>query len=60
MDTCTCTWYNNADIRNIWNLQSYFAARFIGITMGIMLMSYGIKLIASLFEKMSIVRNDKR
>lgn len=28
-----------------------FAARFIGITMGIMLMSYGIKLIASLFEK---------
>ncbi len=28
-----------------------FVARFIGITMGIMLMSYGIKLIASLFEK---------
>lgn len=28
-----------------------FAARVIGITMGIMLMSYGIKLIASLFEK---------
>ncbi len=28
-----------------------FAARFIGITIGIMLMSYGIKLIASLFEK---------
>lgn len=28
-----------------------FAIRFIGITIGIMLMSYGIKLIASLFEK---------
>ena len=28
-----------------------FVARFIGITMGIMLMSYGIKIIASLFEK---------
>ena len=28
-----------------------FVARFMGITMGIMLMSYGIKLIASLFEK---------
>ena len=28
-----------------------FVARFIGITMGIMLMSYGIKLIASLFDK---------
>lgn len=28
-----------------------FVARFIGIMIGVMLMSYGIKLIASLFEK---------
>ena len=27
LDTCTCTWYNNANIWNIWNLPSYFCSK---------------------------------